>query len=164
MVLTNAQTTAFFTDSHQMNLPGRTRIFLQSEGITSPKDFAKFTTKEAWEQVLKNCKRPPQIPDPANAALMINNQPYRMPVKSLMRLKVAALAIKYYQDTACPLTAGMLTWGTHLTSFQQQWTAILDLKKRDAQELPKITKSVSPSGLRHTRRTLNKRLELEMGR
>ena len=125
MVLTNAQTTAFFTDAHQMNLPGRTRIFLQSKGITSPEDLAKFTTKEAWEQVLENCKRPPQIPDPANAALMINDQPYRMPAKSLMRLKVAALAIKYYQDTARPLTAGMLIWGTRLTSFQQQWAAIL---------------------------------------
>ena len=96
MVLTNTQTTAFFTYAHQMNMPGRTRTFLQSKGITSPEDLAKFTTKEAWEQVLENCKRPPQIPDPANAALMINDQPYRIPAKLLMRLKVAAIAIKYY--------------------------------------------------------------------
>lgn len=142
MVLTNAQITAFFTDAGQMNLPPRTRVFLQSEGITSPEDLAEFTTKEAWEQVLENCKRPPQIPDPANATLMINDQPYRMPAKSLMRLKVAAVAIKFYQDTSRPLAAGMLTWSTRLVSFQQQWAAILDLKKSDGQELPKITKSV----------------------
>ena len=145
MVLTNAQTTAFFTDEHQMNLPGRTRTFLQSEGITSPEDLAEFTTKDDWEQLLANCKRPPQIPDPANAALMINDQPYRMPAKSLMRLKVAAVAIKYYRDTARPLAAAMLTWGTRLYSFQQQWAAILDLKKSDGQELPKITKNVTIS-------------------
>ena len=39
----------------------------------------------------------------------------------------------------------MLTWGTRLSSFQQQWDAILDLKKSDGQDLPKITKSVSIS-------------------
>ena len=109
MVLTNAHATAFFTDADQMNLHARTRAFLQSEGITTPGNLAEFTIKGVWEQVLENYKRRPQIPDPTDAALMINDQAYFMPAKSVMRLKVAAVAIQYYQDTARPLVAGMLT-------------------------------------------------------
>ena len=143
MVLTNAQTTAFLTEQAQMGLSARTRVFLQSEGIDGPDDLKDFTTKEAWYQVIENCKRPPQIPDPNNAGQLINDAPYRIGAKSLMRLKVAAVAVTYYEKVDRPLTAAMLTWSPRLKNFDAQWKAMQELKDNSDLELPKVTKNVN---------------------
>ncbi len=67
MVFTVAQITAFFDDGAQMGLLNRTRVYLQGEGITHPNDLIKFVKKEAWDQILENCKRPPQVTNAAGA-------------------------------------------------------------------------------------------------
>ncbi len=72
MVFTAAQVTAFFEDGNQMGLPNRTCIYLGTEGIAPPSDLADFVEGQAWDQLIKNCKRPEQIPDPANAGQFIN--------------------------------------------------------------------------------------------
>ena len=90
MVLTGAQTTSFFEDNDQMGLAHRTRVFLQSEGITDVDDLEEFVTKDSWNQVLENCKRPPRIPDPAGGGGLVEDQAYRIGAKSLRRLKIAA--------------------------------------------------------------------------
>ena len=113
-MLTGPQTTAFLEDQAQMGLQARTRAFLATEGIAGPDDLTDFTTDDAWKQVIENCKRPPQIPDPANPGQMINDAPYRIGAKSLMRLKVAAVAVEYYEATDRPLTAPALMWNDRL--------------------------------------------------
>ncbi len=46
MVLTAAQLTAFFEDPAQMGLSNRTRVYLQSEGITDPDNLIDFVGKD----------------------------------------------------------------------------------------------------------------------
>lgn len=142
-MLTNNQVTAFLTEQAQMGLSARTRAFLQSEGINGPDDLKDFVTKEAWSQVIENCKRPPQIPDPNNAGQLINDAPYRIGAKSLMRLKVAAIAVSYYEAVDRPLTAAMLMWSPRLKNFDAQWKALQELKDNSDLELPKVTKNTS---------------------
>ena len=79
MVFTANQQTAFFENDDQMGLPNRTRVYLQEEGIVSPNDLIEFVKDDSWSQILENCKRPPQILDPNNAAAMINQPPFRLP-------------------------------------------------------------------------------------
>ncbi len=103
MVFTAAQITAFFEDGAQMGLSNRTRVYLQGEGITHPDDLIKFVKKEAWDQVLENCKRPPQVANAAGA--LVHQQPFLLPERSLLRLKTAALVVEYYTRTARNLSA-----------------------------------------------------------
>ena len=128
MVLTNPQTTAFFTDAAQMALEPCTRLFLATKGIATVDDLKEFTTSESWKQILQNANYPPQIadPDPANPGHLMTLPPFRISAKSLIRLKVTALAVAYYEDTSCPLTAPSMQGEPRLRSFkaQSQWEAI----------------------------------------
>ena len=110
MVFTLNQQTAFFENDDQMGLPNRTRVYLKDEGIVSLGDLVEFIRDNSWSQIIKNCKRPPQIPDPNNPAGMINQPPFRLPSKSLLRMKVAALAVDYYNKTARTLSAANMSW------------------------------------------------------
>jgi len=51
MVLTQAQTTAFFQDAAQMGLPNRTATQLATEGITDATDLADFKKEHCLELV-----------------------------------------------------------------------------------------------------------------
>eukprot|EP00957_Ditylum_brightwellii_P002230 171577-Ditylum_brightwellii.AAC.1 len=57
MVLTNAQTTAFFEDNHQMAIPHNTVVHLMNEGISSVDDLEEFQ-KTDIEQIAANLRRP----------------------------------------------------------------------------------------------------------
>ncbi len=95
MVFTAPQITAFFEDQAQMGLSNRTRVYLQGEGITHPDDLAEFCEKEIWDKIIENCKRPPQV---ANAAGVLGDkQPFQLPVRSLLRLCIAARVVDYYE-------------------------------------------------------------------
>ncbi len=83
MVFTVAQITAFFEDGVQMGLSNRTRVYLQGEGITHPNDLIEFVKKEAWDQILENCKRPPQVVNAVGN--LADQQPFLLPARSLLR-------------------------------------------------------------------------------
>ena len=95
MPLTANQVTAFFRYIDQMVLSDCTRIHLQGEVILIPDDLIDFTSKNSWDQIVDNCKRPDRIPDPANFAQFIAQEALQLPGKSLMRLKVAAKDVEY---------------------------------------------------------------------
>ena len=68
MVLTAAQTTAFFEHADQMGIPHVTVVQLQAEGITSVSDLADFN-KVSLQQLADNLRRPGgRVPDPNPAA------------------------------------------------------------------------------------------------
>jgi hypothetical protein len=68
MVLTAAQTTAFFEDPGEMGIPHETVVQLALEGIESINDLADFN-KDALQQLADNLRRPGGcIPDPNPAA------------------------------------------------------------------------------------------------
>ena len=57
MVLTAAQTTAFFEDADQMAIPHATAVELQNEGINTVNDLEKFD-KDQLDQIAQNIRRP----------------------------------------------------------------------------------------------------------
>ena len=143
MVFTVAQQTAFYEDADQMGLSHRTRIHLQGEGINHPEDLAEFTKKEVWDQIAENCKRPPQIPDPAGGGGLVNQQPFQLPARSLMRLKVAAKVAQYYSNTDRPMTAANMTW-VRLNNFQLEMDSLVDRKKANNDlTMPVISRTLS---------------------
>ena len=93
MPLTANQVTTFFQDIDQMGLSAHTRIHIQGEGILIPDDFIDFTSKDSWDQIVDNCKRPARISDPANVGQFVSQEAFQLPAKSFMRLKVAAKAV-----------------------------------------------------------------------
>ena len=105
MPLAPVEINAFFRENDQMGLSDQTQAHLVTEGIITPGDLAEFNNKEVWDQVVENCKRPPMIVNPNNAAQFVPQVPFQLPAKSLMRLKVAARAVKYYAKIGRPLTA-----------------------------------------------------------
>ena len=140
MVLTAGQITAFFTDADQMGLSARTRTFLQSEGISMIEDLAEFSSKDAWTQIVENCKRPPQVTDAAGN--LVNQAAFHIGAKSLHRLRVAAIAVEYYAATDRAITVQSVQWNTTLKNFEEQWKAIKSAKDDDTPEAPKMTKTV----------------------
>ncbi len=143
MVFTAAQVTAFFEDGNQMGLSNRTRVYLGTEGIAHPSDLVDFVESEAWDQLIENCKRPPQVPDPANAGQLINQAPFRLPAKSLTRLRIAAKVVEYYVMTSRPLSATNMMW-VRLSNFQVEHKTLLSKKKaNDELTLPVISQKLS---------------------
>ena len=75
-----------------------------------------FADKDAWDQVIENCKRPPQIMG-AQAGQLVNQAPFQLPAKSLLRLRVAAKVVEYYTRTSRPLSAAGMQW-VRLNNFK----------------------------------------------
>ena len=89
IVYTAAQHAAFFTTVTQMRLSVRTRVQLEIEGITDDADLSECTDDQ-WDDFAMNCRRPGQILDPTDAAVLIHQQPFIVPMPSLKRLKITS--------------------------------------------------------------------------
>ena len=154
MVFTAAQTTAFFTEATQMSLPVRTRNYLSNEeGIDSVASLEGFLDKDIWDQVLSNARRPPQVVNPpANEAghvagvaigALMNQAPYGISARSLLRLKISAKAISYYEQTGRALSTGNMHWN-RIKNFKVQHDTIETKKKHGATlDVPVIGKDLS---------------------
>ena len=69
MVLTGAQTTAFFENQDQMGIPHETMVQMQHEGIHSVADLADFD-KDSLQQLADNLRKPGgRIHDPDPSAV-----------------------------------------------------------------------------------------------
>ena len=86
MPLTSYMINSFFQDADQMGLSARIQAQLAGEGITDLDDLADFDNKEAWAQIVENCKCLPTIADPNNANQLVDQEPFQLPAKSLMHL------------------------------------------------------------------------------
>ena len=143
MVLTAGQLTAFFKYANQMGLSNRTRVHLQTEGISTPDDLIEFVGKEDWTPILDNCRRPPQIPGQGAGAALVHQQAFHLPAKSLMRLKVAAQVVLFYDRTSRPLTAQNLAW-VRLNNFKVEWESLKEQKTaNDEGNLPIISNKLT---------------------
>ena len=108
------QVIAFFEDNDQMGLSHCTRSHIQSEGIFRPDYLIDFTASDSWNKINKNCKRTARVTDPNNAGQKISQKAFQFPDRSLMRLKVAAVAVDYYPKTSRLLTAANIMWDQRL--------------------------------------------------
>eukprot|EP00957_Ditylum_brightwellii_P135687 10347723-Ditylum_brightwellii.AAC.1 len=85
MVLTNAQTAAFFEDNDQMAIPHNTVVHLVNEGISTVHDLEEFQ-KTDIEQIAANLRRP-IVP---GALLLV------LGAKSVKRMTAACKLVRYY--------------------------------------------------------------------
>ena len=118
MVFGVAQVTDFFEENDQMGLSHRTRLHLQSEGISRPENLTDFTASDSWKQIIEKCKGPARITDPNNAGQTIAQEDFQFPDRSLMLLKVGDVTVEYYSKTSCPLATANMVWDQRLNNFQ----------------------------------------------
>ena len=142
MVLTNAQTSAFFQGADQMAIPVATVLQLQSEGITTVQDLADFD-KDSLVQIANNLRRPGgRIQDPNNPDATILTPPFVFGAKSQMRLEVACNLICFYDTIGRPLTAANIAWNPIMSRFGEIWKSISKRKETDEPEVPIISKAL----------------------
>ena len=116
MVLTNAQTTAFFDDADQMAIPAATRAQMVNDGAQAVEDLVEFN-KEALKQVASNLRRPGgRVSDPnpgADPGATIPTPSFVFGAKSQLRLSAAADLLRYYEmvgrDTTPATFVGILS-------------------------------------------------------
>ena len=114
MVLTAAQTTAFFESPDQMGIPHATMVQMQVKGIQSIADLADFE-KDSRQHLADNLRKPGgRIPDP------IPTPAFTYGAKSQKRLTVACDLIRYYQTVGSDLTAANIQWNQVMRNFEIQ--------------------------------------------
>ena len=145
MVLTAAQTTAFFEHADQMGIPHVTVVQLQAEGITSVSDLADFN-KDSLQQLTDNLRCPGGCildPNPTvHPGSTIPTPPFVFGAKSQRRIAVACDLVNYYRTVGHDLTAANLQWNTMMKNFDVQWTTLKETKGEDSPETPKISKAL----------------------
>lgn len=146
MVLTAAQTAAFFQNAGQMGIPAATVAQLGNEGIDAVSDLADFD-KTSLQQLADNLRRPGgRVPDPnpnAAAGATSPTPSFVFGAKSQKRLQVVCDdLVRYYQAVGRPLTAANLQWTHVMKNFEIQWKALKDRKDNDEPEVPKVTKAL----------------------
>ncbi len=67
-------------------------------------------------------------------------QSYDVSAKSKMRLNGAMLIAKFYDDVGRPLDPDNMSWPV-IKRFLEQWKALMERKKANHGQLPKLTKN-----------------------
>ena len=118
MVLTNAQTAAFFESATQMAVPHATVAKLREEGIETAADLAEFD-KTSIGQIADNLRRPGgRAADPNNAASTALTPPFIFGAKSQQRLNAACDMIRFYAMIGRTPTAPNLQWTPVMSNFK----------------------------------------------
>ena len=161
MVLTQNQTTAFFTNADQMGIPVDTYNQMANEGVSTVDDLGELG-KEGFEQMVKNLRHPPgtvaqpgaqqqaapaaaaaAVAAPAQAPMHIPTPAFVFGAISQERLKVSCALVKFYNTVGRDLTAANIQWDPVGKNFKHQWNALKGLKDKDAPDIPKITRSLT---------------------
>lgn len=113
-----------------MGVPALTIPGLTTEGIEAVDDLSDFVEDDIWIQVSKNLRSPPapQIP-------------YVLGAKALKRLKIAAIAVSYYQQVDRATTHTNMHYTNVLVDFWDQWVALVK-KGEEENEVPRITRTL----------------------
>ena len=142
MVLTNAQTTAFFENASQMAIPHATVLKLNNEGIETPMDLSEFD-KTSICQIADNLRQPGgRVTDPDDPDLTIPTPPFVFGAKSQQRLLVACNMIRYYEMIGRTILAQNIKWTPTMKNFKPLWQAIVDRKELKNPDTPIITKTL----------------------
>ena len=148
MVLSAAETTAFFQDATDMAIPNATRIAMQLEGITAVEDLADFTDDDL-KLIADNLRRPPgRIADPragqrgVPAGATIPTPAFTFGAKSQLRIKAASDIVRYYETVEREITAPMMRWNPIVKNFSQHWKTLRTRMQEDKPSVPKIVKGM----------------------
>ena len=136
MVFTAAQTTLFWTDDDQMGCNDDARVWLQAEGLTNVQDLAEFDDDD-WKNLVAKAGKTRWT---ANAAgVMTQGPPVTLSIKSIKRMKLASMAVKYHIICGRALTHTNMRFDPIIKEIAQAIEVMLDLKNQDVPEVPKIT-------------------------
>ena len=145
MVLTAAQTTAFFENADQMGVQHAMVVQQAQEGIQSIDDLADFD-KEALQQLADNLQCPGErVPNPDPGTAVGETIPVPAFVfggKSQKCLGIACELVRYYNTVGRDLTAASMHWNNVIKNFEIQWKALKAKKEEDTPEVPKTSKSL----------------------
>ena len=149
MVLTAAQSTAFFESPDQMGIPHTTMVQMQVEGIQSIADLVDFE-KDSLQQLANNLRKhggriadpDPNTPAGATIPTPIPTPIFKYGAKLHKRLTVACDLIRYYQTVSRDLTAANIQWNQVMSNFNIQWKALKARKDEDDHDVPNITKAL----------------------
>ena len=145
MVITAAQTTAFFSEPGQMALPAATRIAISQEGLKDLADLVEFDER-SLRQITDNLRRPGgRVPDPnpnASAGATIPTPAFVFSAKSQLRLKAACDISRYYETTGRDLSSGNMRWNPVIKTFTEHWKSLTARKDATNPEVPKISKNL----------------------
>ena len=140
MVLTAAQLTAFWTHADQMGLSARTRTQIAAEGLVTPDDFGDFNEETDLDGLFKILSKPPKVMVGVGAhAVLTEVAAYVVPAKTMIRMHGVRLIMAYYRMVGRVVVADDLLWPV-VKSFVEQWQALLEKKKADVGQAPKLTK------------------------
>ncbi len=138
-----AALTLFFKDANNIGLSHHTCLKLAVEGITEPKDFKEFNDN-GMMAIFTNLLKPPKVPALGAAARAAGTlqeiRAYEVSAQSKMRLKGAMLIAQFYDNVGCPLDQDNMSWPV-IKRFLEQWKALMERKKADHGQPPKLTKN-----------------------
>jgi hypothetical protein len=136
MPLTAAQLTVFWTGPAQMGLFARTCTQIAAEGLTTPDDFEDFNDEADLEGLFKLLLKPPKV---MVGMVLTEVAAYVIPAKTMIRMHGVRLIMAYYRMVGRDVSANNLFWPV-VKSFVEQWKALLEKKKADVGQAPKLTK------------------------
>ena len=94
--------------------------------------------------IFSNLLKPPKVPVTGAAArangTLREIQAYEVLARSKMRLKSARLIAKFYDNVGHPLDPDNMAWPV-IKRFLEQWKALMERKKADHGQPPKLTKN-----------------------
>jgi hypothetical protein len=62
--------------------------------------------------------------------------------KSYNCLKAASDLVRYYETVGCDLAAANMRWNPTIKTFNEHWKSLVERKKEDRPETPKITRGL----------------------
>ena len=145
MVITAAETTAFFSEPGQMALPAATRIAIAQEGLEDLADLVEFD-EQSLIQITDNLCRPGgRVPDPnpnASAGMTIPTPAFVFGAKSQLCLKAACDISRYYETIRHDLRSGNMRWNPVIKTFTEHWNSLTARKDSTNPEVTKISKNL----------------------
>ena len=124
-----------------MGISARTRQALDNEGISTVSQLHEWEDVK-WDQFTHNCKWPPQIVDQKSYQDLINQPEFKVPVKSLNRLKEASHIYCFHYNVGRDLSQPNMICNQVTNNFMIQIKAMEQKKKNDVPDVPKVQKGI----------------------
>ena len=126
-----------------MGVSTSTRQYLEdNEGLTFAHKLIDYVETETWKKTRDIMRRPPMIPDPANMAEMIHQAAFLLSFKSLVSLRITAVAVFLFSKTYGPRADDIMMYDSHLKNFKVHMDAIKEDNNNDNNDPPKLSRNI----------------------